>query len=150
CDVGTVTDLRSAVGDEPFISPFSSDLAGSWLALPSQSSGITWLHLLSLAGSPHFEVDFAVTSYLAEVADPGADLTVDYVLGEIAAAAHALDAEVEVIERIVWQASHGRILSRMRDEGLLPAAGPIVGPEATGLVWEMPEDGQGARGPAPF
>ena len=150
CDIDTVTDLRSAVGVEPFISPFSNDLAGSWLALPSQSSGITWLHLLSLAGSPHFEVDFAVTSYLAEVADPAADLTVDYVLGEIAAAARVLDAEVEVIERIVWQASHGRILSRMRDEDLLPAAGPIVGPETTGLVWEKPEGGQGTGGPAPF
>jgi hypothetical protein len=148
--IDTVADLRSAVGDETFISPFSNDLSGNWLALPSQSSGITWLHLLNLAGSRHFEVDFAVTSYLAEVADPAADLTVDYVLDEIAAAAHVLDVEVEVIERIVWQASHGRILSRMRDEDLLPAEGPIVGPETTSLVWEMPEGGRGTRGPAPF
>src|SRR5699024_12259241 len=72
------------------------------------------------------------------------------VLGEIAAAARVLGAEVGVIERIVLQASHGRILSRVRDEVLLPAAGPIVGPETTGLVWEKPEGVQGFGGPAPF
>lgn len=149
-DIDTVTDLLDVVGHEPWISPFSNAVSGSWLALPSQSSGITWLHLLIFAGSPHFEVDDRVMLYLAEVADPEAELTIDYVHAEIAAAAHVLDAEVGMVERIVWLASHGRILSRLKAEDLLPAAGPIVGLETTSLVWEFPDEYRKALEAGPF
>lgn len=149
-DIDTVTDLLDAVGDERCISPFSNDVSVSWLGLPSQSSGITWLHLLMFAGSPYFEVDYGVARYLAEVADPEADLTVDYVHAEIAAAAHVLDAKVREIERIVWLAAHGRILSHLTEEDLIPAAGPVVGPEATSAVWDFPDRYPETGEAAPF
>ncbi|PHU46302.1 hypothetical protein CSW77_26240, partial [Shigella flexneri] len=78
-----------------------------------------------------------VVGYLAEVADPEADLTVDYVHDEIHAVARVLDTEVSAVRRIVWQASHGRILSLLKDEDLLPADGPIEGPETSSSVWEF-------------
>lgn len=135
--VDDVGDLREAVGEGTCSYAFSSDVSKGWRALPSQSSGITWLHLLMLAGSPHFEVDDKVVGYLAEVADPEADLTVDYVHAEIDAVARVLDTEVSAVERIVWQASHGRIRSHLKDEDLLPAVGPIEGPETSSSVWEF-------------
>lgn len=135
--IDDVGDLRAAVGEGVGSFAFSSDVSKGWRALPSQSSGITWLHLLMLAGSTHFEVDHKVVGYLAEVADPEADLTVDYVHAEIDAVARVLDAEVSTVERIVWQASHGRILSQLKDEDLLPASGPVEGPETSSAVWEF-------------
>lgn len=149
-NIDTVSDLRQIVGDQPLISPFSGKVSGSWLALPSQSSGITWLHLLMYAGSPHFEVDYRVTRYLAEVADPEADLTVDYVHAEIAAAACVLDAELREVQRIVWQAAHGRILSSLTKADLLPAYGPIGGPETSSAVWSFPDEYPETRDAAPF
>ncbi|WP_434591734.1 hypothetical protein [Brevibacterium sp. 1718] len=135
--IDDVGDLLEAVGEGVGNDAFSNDVSKAWRALPSQSSGITWLHLLMLAGCPQFEVDDKVVGYLAEVADPEADLTVDYVHDEIHAVARVLDTEVSAVRRIVWQASHGRILSLLKDEDLLPADGPIEGPETSSSVWEF-------------
>lgn len=129
--IDTVDDLLGAVGDDPF----TCELSRSWLALPSQSSGISWMHLLMLAGSRHFEVDFRVACYVAELAETDVDLTVDYVLEQIDAAAQCLGVEAELIERIVWQVSHRRILSAPDTSDFFAEVGPGLGDEMAAPAW---------------
>lgn len=68
-DIDTVPDLLSAIGPDVRENP----VAEGWTALPSQHSAVTYFHLLSLAGSDHFEPDRVVLRYLGETVRAGAD-----------------------------------------------------------------------------
>ncbi|RAG65769.1 hypothetical protein DN536_36600, partial [Burkholderia multivorans] len=61
-DIDTVPDLLSAIGPDVRENP----VAEGWTALPSQHSAVAYFHLLSLAGSDHFEPDRVVLRYLGE------------------------------------------------------------------------------------
>jgi hypothetical protein len=107
--IDTVDDLLAAVGDGSSSGAHPSELAQGWKALPSQRSGLSWRHLLAVAGSDHFEIDHRVHSYIAEVARPFFRTDDDYALALIAATADYLDVEVRVVNQIVWQVSHRRL-----------------------------------------
>lgn len=68
-DIDTVPDLLSAIGPDVSENP----VAEGWTALPSQHSAVTYFHLLSLAGSDHFEPDRVVLRYLGETVRAGTD-----------------------------------------------------------------------------
>lgn len=117
--IDTVDDLLAAVGDAPSSGRRASEVARGWRELPSQRSGITWRNLLMLAESTHLEIDWRVTSYVAEAAPRFGQVDKDYVLGSIAGAADMLGVEDRVIKRIVWQVTHRRILSKRTRDDLL-------------------------------
>lgn len=62
-DIETVPDLLSAVAADPA----DNAVISAWRTLPSQSSAVTYFHLLALAGSDHLQPDRAVLRYLTEV-----------------------------------------------------------------------------------
>lgn len=116
--IDTVDDLLAAVGDEPSSGHGANEVARRWRDLPSQSSGTSWRNLLVLAESTHFEIDRGVVNYVAEVAPHFGEVDSEYALGTIAAAADLLGVDDRVVNRIVWQASHRRILSKRTQEDL--------------------------------
>ena len=116
--IDTVDDLLAAVGDEPSSGHGANEVARRWRDLPSQSSGTSWRNLLVLAESTLFEIDRGVVNYVAEVAPHFGEVDSEYALGTIAAAADLLGVDDRVVNRIVWQASHRRILSKRTQEDL--------------------------------
>ncbi|MCM1011334.1 hypothetical protein [Brevibacterium sp. XM4083] len=66
-DIETVPDLLSAVAADPT----DNAVIRAWRTLPSQSSAVTYFHLLALAGSDHLQPDRAVLRHLTEVVADG-------------------------------------------------------------------------------
>lgn len=62
-DIETVPDLLSAVE----ANPEDNEVLSGWTTLPSQSSKVTYFHLLALAGSAHFEPDLRVRRFLTDI-----------------------------------------------------------------------------------
>jgi hypothetical protein len=107
--IDTVDDLLAAVGGEPSNGRHPNEVARDWKALPSQKSGLSWRHLLAVAGSEHFEIDHRVRRYIGEVAWPFFRIEDDDVREMVTATADHLDVEVRVVNQIVWQVSHRRL-----------------------------------------
>lgn len=105
-DIETVPDLREAVS----ACPHDNEVIRRWRALPSQSSGVTYFHLLALAGVDHFEADRAVLRFLADGCEDGA-LTPGDARRLVAGAADILALDVPEAGRMVWQAAHRRLPS---------------------------------------
>ena len=142
-DIETVPDLVSAVAADPA----DNAVISAWRTLPSQSSAVTYFHLLALAGSDHLQPDRAVLRHLTEVVADGAapdigvpvapdggasaadaespnreTLQPDEARELIAEAAGLLGLGAGAVGRLVWQAAHRRILAVTEPHAVLAEA----------------------------